>query len=135
MVADIKPLKNVIGLAEPSWAVHADFYRYIEKTRFARFTLARNEKVAGCLWNLHGCQRLRRTGERVHQFEFMDGRLPEISTNFFFVSIFFLPLSMFAKTKWPKSEEKSDFGGRLGFGPLGPWPPHFRKRSYAYDAE
>ena len=44
MVADIKPLKNVIGLAEPSWAVHADFYRYIEKTRFARFTLARNEK-------------------------------------------------------------------------------------------
>ena len=92
MVADIKPLKNVIGLAEPSWAVHADFYRYIEKTRFARFTLARNEKVAGCLWNLHGCQRLRRTGERVHQFEFMDGSLPEILTNFVFVfvSIFFL---------------------------------------------
>ena len=51
----------------------------------------------------------------------------ELFGRFFFLSRFFTDLSMIAKIKWPKSEEKMDFGGRWGFGPLGPAPPPLSK--------
>ena len=45
---------------------------------------------------------------------------------FFTIIFFFLFFFQIFKIKWPKSEEKSDFGGRLGWGSdqLAPPPPN-----------
>ena len=73
-------------------------------------------------------------GERVPRSRKISGGRPpknyDISASFFLAHDFFSFSTIF-KIKWPKSEEKLNFGGRWVWVPMNPFPPQTKVRDDA----